>query len=215
MGSSRARVLIADDHVLIAEAFSALLKVDFDVVGIVHDGRALIDTAPHLQPDVVLVDIGMPLLNGLEAAQRMKRILPQVKVIYVTINNDSELVAEALLRGASGFLPKTAAARELVEAVHRVFMGELYLSSRLRAVSAKFEQPPSQDGMAMNLPLTERQVEVMQLVAEGKSMKQIASVLNLATRTVAFHKYRIMNHLQLKSDAEVTQYALQHHVVFR
>src|SRR2546423_1119567 len=111
-GTSRPRILIADDHVLIADAFNKLLANDFDVVGMVHDGRSLILAAERLQPDAILVDIGMPLLNGLEAAQRIKRTLPKVKIIYVTINQDPDLVSEALRRGASAYLSKAAAARE-------------------------------------------------------------------------------------------------------
>jgi DNA-binding NarL/FixJ family response regulator len=212
-GSSRPRILIADDHALIAEAFSTLLSDDFDVVATVHDGRSLIEMAQQTRPDVILVDIGMPILNGLEAAQRIRRVLPEVRVIYVTINYDPELVAAALSRGASGYLPKTAAASELVEAVHQVLQGGVYVSPKLRTDATNL--PKVQDASAADTPLTERQTEVLQLIAEGKSMKEIASLLNLATRTVAFHKYRIMGHLHLKSDAEVVQYALRHHVVFR
>ena len=212
-GPSRPRILIADDHALIADAFQKLLANDFDVVAVVNDGRSLIQTAQKLQPDVILVDVGMPLLNGLEAAQRIKRTLPDVKVVYVTVNHDPELVAEAFRRGASGYLPKTAAASELVAAIHQALHGEPYVSPMLTDRTASV--PAGSDGTRFPLSqLTDRQIEVLQLLAEGRSMKEVASVLNLATRTVAFHKYRIMEHLQLRSDAEVIQYAMTHHVLF-
>jgi DNA-binding NarL/FixJ family response regulator len=210
LGASRPRILIADDHALIAEAFTKLLASTFDVVATVYDGRSLIETAGRLQPDVILVDIGMPVLNGLEAAQRIKRTLPKVKVIYVTINHDPDLVAEALRRGASGYLPKTAAASELVAAIYQALNGYCYLSPQLQSSAAS-----SLSKQASALPLlTERQIEVLQLLAEGKSMKEAAAVLNLTSRTVAYHKYRIMGSLNLRNDAEVIQYAMRHHVVF-
>jgi len=183
-GASRPRIVIADDHTLIAEAFHKLLENEFEVVAKVHDGHRLIEAARKLHPDVVLVDIGMPLLNGLEAAQRIKRTVPDIKIIYVSINRDPDVVAEAFRGGASGYLPKTAKP----------------LAGDSRAI------PETQ--------LTERQVEVLQLLAEGRSMREAASVLNLTARTVAFHKYRIMENLHLRNDAEVVQYALRHHVVF-
>jgi len=213
LSTSRPRILIADDHALIAEAFHKLLANDFDVVAIVHDGRSLMATAEALLPDVILVDIGMPLLNGLEAAQRIKRTLPDVKVIYVTINHDPGLVAEAFRRGASGYLSKTAAASELIAAIHSALSGDRYVSSLL---SAGLTDSPTQTREAASAEpqLTDRQIEVLQLLAEGKSMKEAAAVLNLTTRTVAFHKYRIMENLQLRNDAEVVQYAVKHHLIF-
>jgi len=209
--TSRPRILIADDHVLIAEAFNKLLANDFDVVAMVHDGRSLIQAAERLQPDVILVDIGMPLLNGLEAAQRIKRTLPKVKIIYVTINHDPDLVAEALRRGASAYLSKTAAASELVSAINRALSSDCHVFPQLESTAncSPMLQEPSPEPQ-----LTDRQVEVLQLLAEGRSMKEAAAVLNLATRTVAFHKYRIMQNLHLRNDAEVVQYAMRHHVIF-
>ena len=209
--TTRPRILIADDHVLIAEAFNKLLAKDFDVVAMVHDGRSLIQAAERLQPDVILVDIGMPVLNGLEAAQRIKRTLPNVKIIYVTINHDPDLVAEALRRGASAYLSKAAAASELVAAIHRALSSDCHLSPQLESNTngSSMPQEPSSGPQ-----LTERQVEVLQLLAEGRSMKEAAAVLNLTTRTVAFHKYRIMENLHLRNDAEVVQYAMHHHFIF-
>jgi DNA-binding NarL/FixJ family response regulator len=213
LSTSRSRVLIADDHALIAEAFRKLLATDFDVVAIVHDGRSLMATAELLKPDVILVDIGMPLLNGLEAAQRIQRTLPDVKVVYVTINHDPGLVAEAFRRGASGYLSKTAAASELIAAIHHALSGDRYVSSQLKTGLTR-SSVPLHEFSSSEPQLTDRQIEVLQLLAEGKSMKEAAAVLNLTTRTVAFHKYRIMENLQLRNDAEVVQYAVKHHLIF-
>jgi DNA-binding NarL/FixJ family response regulator len=213
LGVVRPRILIADDHALIAAAFHKLLSVNFDVVATVHDGRSLIRTAKKLQPDVVLVDIGMPFLNGFEAGKRIKRALPDIKIIYVTINRDPDLVLEAFRQGASGYLPKTAAASELIAAIEQALKGEIFVSPQL-GVCVATSASPQETKPALDSQLTERQIEVLQLLAEGKSMKEAAAVLNLAARTVAFHKYRLMDKLQLSNDAEVVQYAIRHHVVF-
>ena len=213
---SRPRILIADDHALIAEALHRLLEAQFEVVGIVHDGRRLVQIAQDLRPDVILVDIGMPLLNGMQAAQRIKRSLPAVKLVYVTINQDPELVSEAFRRGASGYLPKTSAGSELVVAIQTVLRGEIYVSPLLAKDEEKTfsAAPPVFTEQPARRVLTDRQLEVLQLLAEGKSMKEVAAVLNLATRTVAFHKYRLMQNLHLKNDAEVVQYALRQRIIF-
>ena len=210
-GPSRSRILIADDHALIAEALSKLLTIDFDVIACVHDGRRLVQTALALKPDVVLIDIGMPLLNGLQAAQRIKRILPSMRFICVTVNQDPDLVAEAFQCGASGYLPKTSAGTELVAAVHAVLRGEIYISPALLKNRDDLDDRVVELGKAA---LTERQLEVLQLLAEGKSMKEVAAVLDLTTRTVAFHKYRLMHNLHLKNDAEVVQYAIRQRIIF-
>jgi len=211
----RPRVLIADDHTLIAEALHQLLAQEFDIVAIVHDGRRLMEVAQELRPDVILVDIGMPLLNGLQAAGSIKRLLPGVKLIYVTVNDDAELVAEAFRRGASAYLLKTSAGSELVSAIHAVLDGGTYVSSLLPTQVSRPVEFAADDRVETTRPdLTDRQLEVLQLLAEGKSMKEAASVLNLTTRTVAFHKYRLMQNLQLKNDAEVVQYALRRHIIF-
>jgi DNA-binding NarL/FixJ family response regulator len=168
--------MIADDHTLIAEALHQLLAQEFEIVAIVHDGRRLMEAAQELRPDVILVDIGMPLLNGLQAAGSIKRML--------------------------------------VSAIHAVLDGGTYVSSLLPNEVAQSAEV-ADDRVETSRPcLTDRQLEVLQLLAEGKSMKEAASVLNLTTRTVAFHKYRLMQNLQLKNDAEVVQYALRRHIIF-
>lgn len=210
--TSRPRILIADDHALIAEAFNRLLAADFDVVGVVHDGRLLLQKAQELKPDVAVVDIGMPLLNGLQAGQRLKRNRPGIKLVYVTVNQDSSLVAEAFRRGASAYLPKTSAGSELVLAIHQALSGRIYVSPVLSNHDLPAE--PGHVNEAKERVLTDRQLDVLQLLAEGKSMKEVAAVLNLTTRTVAFHKYRLRRHLHLENDAQVVQYALSRHIIF-
>jgi DNA-binding NarL/FixJ family response regulator len=210
--AARPRILIADDHTLIAEAFKSFLATDFDVIATVHDGRSLIQAANTLRPDVILADIGMAFLNGLRAAERIKRVLPEVKVIFVTINQDPGIIAEAFRLGASGYLLKTSAASELARAIRCSLQGKAYLSPSLSTsmpeLLSQLEIQPS------CCKLTDRQIEVLQLLAEGRSMKETAAVLNLATRTIAFHKYRIMDSLGVRSDAEMVQYAMREHIVF-
>jgi len=210
--ASRPRVLIADDHVLVAEAFKQFLASEFEVVATVHDGRSLLQAAQQFLPDVILVDLGMPLLNGLDAAERIKRTLPDVKIVFVTVDANAELVGEAFRRGASGYLLKDSAGSELVVAIRCALRGERFVSSSVANPRYIPSGPPKIP--AFRGQLTERQRDVLQLLAEGRSMKEVASVLDLTTRTVAFHKYRIMEHLGLRNNAEVMQYALREHLVF-
>jgi DNA-binding NarL/FixJ family response regulator len=212
--TSRARILIADDHVLVADAFKTLLASDFEVVATVYDGRSLVETALALSPDVVLVDIGMPLLNGLEAADRIKKMKPEIKVILITVSCDPALEEEAFERGASGYLLKTSAADELVTAIKRVLAGETYSASKVATPRASLVEATRPRSDQAHGPLTDRQLEVLQLLAEGRSMKEAAWVLKLTPRTVAYHKYRLMKRLDLRSDADVVQYALKSHVLF-
>lgn len=211
--TSRPRILIADDHTLVAEAFKRFLATDFDVIATVHDGRSLIEVANTLRPDVILTDIGMPFLNGLHAAERIKRALPEVHLIYVTVNHDPEIIAEAFRLGASAYVLKTSAASELVKAIHCALQGKRYLSPSLTTPAPEL-LTQLDDSQSSRYKLTDRQIEVLQLLAEGRSMKEAAAVLNLTTRTVAFHKYRIMDSLSLNNDAEVVRYAIREHIVF-
>ena len=208
--ASRPRVLIADDHTLVAEALERILTTDFEVVAKVHDGRSLIRAAQSFMPAVILVDIGMPLLNGMNAAERIKRITPTAKIIYVTINRDPEVIAESLRRGADGYILKTSAASELVTAIHSALRGDCYISTALELSAAS---QCSSDRSVAPSKLTDRQLDVLQLLAEGRSMKEVADVLTLTTRTVAFHKYRLMDGLGLNNDAEIIQYALRNHIL--
>jgi DNA-binding NarL/FixJ family response regulator len=212
---SRPRILIADDHTLVAEAIKKLLEVDFEVVAIVHDGRRLLDLAQQLTPDAIVLDIGMPLLNGLEAGQRIKHVLPAVRLIYVSVNQDPDLVAAAMRNGASAYLPKTSPGPELIEAIRNALGGGVYISPLLEdALPSAVPPSDTETPTEPSRPLTDRQMEVLQLLAEGKSMKEVGAVLNIATRTIAFHKYRLMKTLHLENDAEIVQYAMRRHVTF-
>jgi DNA-binding NarL/FixJ family response regulator len=207
----RPRVLLADDHELLLGAFERLLAPECDVVGQVSDGRALVAAAETLRPDIIVLDISMPLLNGLEAGRQIKQRLRDVKLVFLTMNEDSDLAAEAFRAGASGYLLKRSAASELLTAIREVAQGRSYVT------------PLVTEGLVGSLlrvdehnpahVLTSRQREVLQLLAEGRSMKEVASVLNLTPRTVAFHKYRMMEQLKVKSTAELVQYAVKHHIV--
>jgi DNA-binding NarL/FixJ family response regulator len=207
------RILIADDHTLLAEAFKTLLDTDYEVVGTVGDGRSLVKVAAELRPDLIIIDVAMPILNGLDAGQQIRELLPSVKLVYVTMNHDADVAAEAFRRGASGYLVKTCAASELVTAVREVLRHKSYLSPTIAKGTVDFLCCQGKDLVEEGNRLTARQREVLQLLAEGKSMKEAASALNVTTRTVAFHKYRIMDVLNAKSDAELVQYAMRHHLI--
>jgi DNA-binding NarL/FixJ family response regulator len=207
-----ARILIADDHALLLDAFSKLLGTEFDVVGTAGDGRALLEAAQRLKPDVVVADIGMPRLNGLDACVILKRSLPRTKLIFLTVSEDPDIAEEAMRRGANGFLLKKSAASELFEAIHTVLAGRTYLTPLISKESAAnfVIRAKSRGGQSV---LSLRQREVLQLLAEGKLMKEAADALHVTSRTIAFHKYSIMQHLGLKTTAELVQYALQHGLV--
>ena len=207
------RILIADDHTLVAEACKKLLETDYEVVGTVGDGRSLVQAAVELKPHLIIVDVSMPLLNGLDAGLQIKELMPAVKLVYLTMNHDADLAAEAFRRGASGYLLKTCAATELAIAVREVLRGKSYLSPMIAKDTVDFLLRQDRQLVEEGEKLTERQREVLQLLAEGKCMKEVASVLNLTTRTVAFHKYRIMEVLNVKSNAALVQYAIRHHLI--
>jgi len=211
--SSRSRILIADDHNLVAELCKRLLETEFDVVGMVGDGRALVRAAGKLKPDVIIVDVAMPILNGLDAGRQVKEILPSVKLVYLTMNPDPEIAVEALARGASGYLIKTCASSEMVLAVREVLRGKTYLSRALSRDVIDVLRWQRKELVDENERLTERQREVLQLLAEGKVMKEVGGILNMTTRTVAYHKYRIMEILGAKSNAELVKYAVRSHIV--
>jgi DNA-binding NarL/FixJ family response regulator len=203
----RARILIADDHVLMAEALQHLLQVEFDVVARVSDGRALLKVAGELQPDVVVVDIGMPLLNGLDAGEQLKALHPEIKVIYLTQNREPRYAVEAFRRKASGYLLKDSAASELTTAIREALQNRSYVSPLIAKGIVNHTSANIEDVSLRELSSRER--EVLQLLAEGKSMKEVAAVLEISPRTVEFHKYRIMEHLGVKSNAELVQHAIK------
>jgi|SRR5215831_1771362 len=206
------RVMLADDHTIIVEAFRKLLEPHVQIVGSAADGRALLETAQQLKPDVIVVDIGMPLMNGLEAGLRLKSLMPGVKFIFLTMNEDPTLAAEAMRCGASGYLLKSSAGSELIRAIQLAVKGKSYVTPRVaRGMQQSFIENP--ESKARPKTLTFRQREVVQLLAEGKSMKEVAAVLNVSARTVAFHKYRIMKQLGLKTTADLIQFAIKSRIL--
>lgn len=213
MTSIRPRVLIADDHSLIAELCRKLLETDFNVVGTVSDGHTMVQLALQLNPDVIVVDIAMPILNGLDAGCQVKGAFPAVKLVFLTMHDDLELASEAFRRGASGYLLKTCAATELLTAVRVVLRGGSYISKTLCKDVGNYLHWSKTELGQPDERLTERQREVLQLIAEGKVMKEIGAILNMAPRTVAFHKYRIMEALGAKSNADLVRYALRNYMV--
>jgi DNA-binding NarL/FixJ family response regulator len=206
------RLLIADHHRLLAEACKKLFEAEYDVVGVVNDGQALLRAAAHLKPQVIVLETALPLLNGLDAGQQIKRKMPGVKLVFVTDAN-ADLVPDAFRCGASAYLPKTCAAAELLLAVREVLKGRSYLPPSITKEALVSLLNGNKKDLANGEALTGRQREVLQLLAEGKSMKEAGSCLNLTPRTVAFHKYRIMNALGIKSSAELVQYAMKNHII--
>jgi DNA-binding NarL/FixJ family response regulator len=208
----RARIILADDHNLLVDAFKALLEPHFDVVGTFGNGHDLVQNALALQPDVVVLDIGMPIMNGMIAGQRLKQILPRVKLIYLTMNQDPDLAAEAFRLGASGYLIKSSAGSELVHAINEALLARSYITPLMtKGMVGSFIQNLKRRKTRHELTL--RQREVLQLLAEGRSMKEVAYLLNVTPRTVAFHKYTMMDQLQLKSSAELIQFAMKSSIV--
>jgi len=208
----RPRILLADDHKLMAEALEHLLQTDFDVVGTVSDGRALIKAAAELKPELVVVDIGMPLLNGLDAADQLKTLHPDIKVVFLTQNREPRYAVEAFRRKASGYLLKDSAASELTTAIREVLRGRSYVSPLIAKGMLNHASNPEPGAPGLR-ELSPREREVLQLLAEGKSMKEVAAVLEISPRTVEFHKYRVMELLGVKTNAELVQYAIKHGVI--
>lgn len=209
---TRPRVLLADDHELLLGAIEKLLAAECDIAGAVSDGRALVAAANLLKPDVIVLDVTMPELNGLEAARQIKRSQPETRLVFLTMNEDADVAVEAFRAGASAYLLKRSPPSELLTAIREVMAGRAYLTPRMTRelvdslLYADDRHKPAEE-------LTPRQRQILQLVAEGRSMKQIAATLNITARTVAFHKYRLMEHLNVRSTAELVQYAVRHHIV--
>jgi len=203
-----ARVLIADDHRLVAETVKSTLEPEFEVVGVVTDGRALLQSAFSLKPDIVLLDIGMPQLNGLDAGEQIKAKLPSAKLVFLTMNLGADVAAEAFRRGASAYVLKQSAAEELLTALRKVLRGESYLSPLITRETVTHllnrAKTPAEEKT-----ITARQSEILQLLAEGKSMKEAAAILDLKAGTIAFHKYRMMQALGIKTNAELLEYAIK------
>jgi DNA-binding NarL/FixJ family response regulator len=210
---ARPRILLADDHTLVLEGLSKLLERDFELVGTVEDGRTLVTLANELEPDVVVLDISMPQLNGIDAARQIHKLVPNCKLIFLTMHAEPHYAQEAFQAGASGYLLKRSAASELTQAIHAVLKEQFYITP---AITKEIFTPffnQSRHQLSNKDLLTPRQREVLQLVAEGKCSKDIANILNLSVKTVEFHKSHIMKELDLHTTAELTKYAISHGLV--
>jgi len=204
--SLRLRFLVADDHAMFAEALRAFLEKTYTVVGVVLDGRAMIDAAVRLRPDVIVLDVGMPLLNGLEAARRARTRVPNIKFVFLTMYHDPNLAAAALELGAVGFVLKHSAGQELLKAIDHVLRGQSYLTPKMQAEDWVQSKTRARQ---FSKEMTPRQREVVQMLAEGRPMKEVAGLLNLSEKTVEFHKHHIMDVFNLKSNADLVLFALK------
>jgi DNA-binding NarL/FixJ family response regulator len=210
---NRARVLLADDHPLVLAALRSLVEAECDIVGAVSDGRALVEAASRLKPEVIVLDISLPLLNGIDAARQVKKDQPEVKILFLTMHANLAYLKEALVAGATGYLLKTSARDELLGALRDVIRNRLHVSPGFgEEIVDQFERRPRTLAGAQSV-LTVRQREILQLVAEGRTAKEIAGILNVSVQTVAFHKHQIMEKLGLRTTAELTKYAIQEGLV--
>lgn len=204
----RTKVLLADDHAVVAQGLSALLEDTFDLAGVVHDGRALLAAVETLRPDVVVTDISMPLLNGLDAVRQIRLRHPHVKVIILTMHKETQLAVDAFRAGASGYMLKVSPGEELITAIEQVALGRAYVTTLLSKDLISLLMEAGSDASGGTL-LTPRQREVLQLVAEGRTMKEVASILDISPRTAESHKYEIMKVLGVDSTAGLIQYAMR------
>ena len=211
--ANRPRILLADDHKIVIEGLSGLLQEDFELVGAVTNGRDLVEEAARLQPDVIVADISMPLLNGIEAARQLRENGSAARIVFLTMHPDIIYATRALDAGASGYVLKHAASDELVAAIHEALRGRTYVSRQLRgpALEELLRSPRQKTRSAIEL--TPRQREVLQLLAEGKSAKEIGALLDISPRTVETHKYKMMDDLGVRTSAELVQYAIRHGLV--
>jgi len=199
--------MLADDHTLLVDAFTRLLEPEFEIVATVADGRALLERAPELKPDVIVLDLRMPLLGGMEAGLELKAALPNTKIVVLTIADDSDIAALALRQWASGYVLKKSAAWELAKAIREVIKGNSYVTPYIaQKLADEFVRDPRVDRRKY---LTSRQREILQLLGEGRSMHETGAILNIRTRTVAFHKYRIMKEFGLKTNADLVTFAIR------
>jgi DNA-binding NarL/FixJ family response regulator len=205
----KTKVLLAEDHIIVAEGLKSILEDEFDLLGIVADGRALVEAARQLKPDVIVADISMPLLNGLDAARQIKKEGLPVKIIFLTMHAEVPLATEAFRSGASGYLLKQSASQELITAIHEVMKGHSYVTPLITKDVLTFLMDVGREPDQQVIKLTPRQREVLQLVAEGRTMKEIASILEISTRTVEAHKYEMMQTLGFQTTAELIQYAIK------
>lgn len=207
------RVLLADDHRMVAEGLRSLIEPDFELIGIVEDGRTLVDAAEKLRPDLIIADISMPLMNGIEAVRLIKKNHSEIKIIFLTMHPDITYAMSAIEAGALGYVLKHSAPTELTEAMHSALKGKTYITPLLKSPYIEGQRKASQDRAEEPAYITKRQREVLQLLAEGISTKEIASILKISTRTVEYHKYQMINELGLKSVPDLVRYAVRHGIV--
>ena len=207
---SKPRILLADDHMLILDGLRNLLERHYDLVGTVQDGQSVVNAARRLQPDLVLMDVAMPVLNGLQAGHRLREQLPTIKLLYVSMYGDAPYVEEALRIGASGYVLKRSGWEELSRAIEAVLAGKQYVSRELSAALPQSSLQPSAPEDVSTRSLTERQRQILRLVAAGYTAKEIGRMLHITSKTVEFHKGRMMRQLQLQSTVELARYALMH-----
>ena len=209
----RPRVLLADDHQIVAEGLKSLLAADFELVGVVADGRALLEAARKLKPDVIVADIAMPQLNGIDALVQLRKQDPKVKVIFLTMHQEANYARKALEAGALGFVLKHSAPAELVTAIRAALEGKTYLTPSITRDVLQSMNRHSDTTRDSSTPITPRQREILQLLAEGRSAKEIGSMLSISTRTVEFHKYQMMETLDLHTNAELVRFAIKQGIV--
>jgi DNA-binding NarL/FixJ family response regulator len=207
------RVLLADDHKIVIEGLKNLLQDDFEIVGSVEDGRALVKQAFTFYPDVIVADISMPQLNGIEAARKIKKKDETIKIVFLTMHPDATYAANAFEAGASGFVLKHSASSELIKAIHEALKGRTYVTPLIAGDLIRSYQLGGAPENSLSKRVTPRQREVLQLLAEGKTAKEIAYILNISTKTVEFHKYKMMEQLKIKTSAELVHYAIKHGIV--
>ncbi len=209
----RPRVLLADDHMLLLEGIRLMLEPEFELVGSVEDGQQLLAAARTTRPDVILLDISMPVLNGIDAAHQLRKLLPSAKLIFLTMHADPDYVAEAFRAGAAGYLLKRSAASELLTAIREVLKGHHYVSPLVARDALDLLVTSTKPAGKLSDRLTPRQREVLQLVAEGRTRKEIASILNISVKTVEFHKAALMRELNVRTVAGFTRYAIEHGMI--
>ena len=210
---TRPRVLLADDHRMLAEGLKALLQDEFELVGIVEDGRAMVEAAERLRPDVIVADVTMPNLNGFEALTLLRKTQPNIKVVFLTMHQNAAYARRALDAGASGFVVKHSASEELVVAIHAALKGRTFITPCLTKEVVEQAESSARSGKEGAKALTSRQKEILQLLAEGRSAKEIASELTISARTVEFHKYQMMEMNGLHSSAELIHFAIKNGIV--
>jgi len=211
----RHKILLADDHTIVLEGIGKILEQHFDLVGKAVDGRALLETAQRLRPDAVVIDIGMPLLNGIDAARQLAKTVPQTKIVFLTMHSEPAYVSEAFGAGASGYVLKQSAGSELVFALKEVLQGRYYVTPRVAGeiVGGFVRRERGKPDIPRAAQLTDRQREVLQLVAEGQSVKEIAATLDVSVKTVEFHKRRLMDQVGVRTTAGLTKYAMTHGLI--